>query len=265
MALLDLSAAFDTCDHRILLSRLETQFHISGSALSWFASYLNNRSQRVKINNTLSDPVDLVTGFPQGSGWGPQAYSKYVGPLGDLLRLLEVLYHLFADDTQLLKPLNPNCPSSQSQAFACLEHTIAEVSSWMTTNKLKMNESKTEFIIFGTRKQVSKVQQNSINVGGDTIGAKRHVRNLGAMFDTELKMNEHVSQVLKSGYFQLRQLRVIRKCLTPMSLKILVHASIISRLDYANALLYGIAEYQKNGLQRLQNFVVRLKQATVVM
>ena len=118
MALLDLSAAFDTCDHRILLSRLETQFRISGSALDWFRSYLRNRSQRVKIKNSLSDPVELVTGFPQGSGWGPQAYSKYVGPLGDLLRLLNVLYHLFADDTQLLKSLNPSCLDSQVRAFS---------------------------------------------------------------------------------------------------------------------------------------------------
>ena len=129
MALLDLSAAFDTCDHRILLSRLETQFRISGSALDWFGSYLRNRSQRVKIKNSLSDPVELITGFPQGSGWGPQAYSKYDGPLGDLLRLLNVLYHLFADDTQLLKSLNPSCLDSQVRAFSCLENTISEVAS----------------------------------------------------------------------------------------------------------------------------------------
>ena len=69
---------------------------------------------------------------------------------------------------------------------------------------------------------------------------------------------EHVSQVIKSGYFQLRQLRVIRKCLTPTALKILVHASVISRLDYANALLYGIAENQITRLQRLQNYAGRL-------
>ena len=74
MALLDLSAAFDTCNQHILLSRLETQFHVSGSALTWFSSYLNNRSQRVKIKDSLSDPVKLVTGFPQGSGWGPRLF-----------------------------------------------------------------------------------------------------------------------------------------------------------------------------------------------
>ena len=87
IALLDLSAAFDTCNHNILLFRLENDFHISGQALTWFKSYLTERTQRVKINETLSDPVELETGFPQGSGWGSQAYSKYVDPLGELLRL----------------------------------------------------------------------------------------------------------------------------------------------------------------------------------
>ena len=112
--------------------------------------------------------------------------------------------------------------------------------------------------MFGTRKQVSKVRKSSIIIGGDTIGAKKCVRNLGSMFDEELKMTEHVSHVLKVGYFQLRQLRMIRKYLTPMALKILVHASVISRIDYANALLYGIAETQLNRLQRLQNCAARL-------
>ena len=258
MALLDLSAAFDTCNHDILLSRLETEFNISGTALAWFRSYLSDRTQRVKINDSLSDPVKLLTGFPQGSGWGPQAYSKYVGPLGQLLRLLEVIYHLFADDTQLLKPLNPHNLSSQSMAFSRLEDTISQVAAWMTRNKLKMNESKTEFIIFGTRQQVSKVQQSAICVGGASIKAKKCVRNLGSMFDSELKMSDHVSHVIKVGYFQLRQLRAIWKFLTPMALKVLVHACIISRIDYANALLYGIAETQINRLQRLQNCAARM-------
>ena len=122
----------------------------------------------------------------------------------------------------------------------------------------KLNESKTEFIIFGTRQQLSKVRQNSINVGGDRIVAKRSVRNLGSMFDAELKMTDHVSHVLKVGYFNLRQLRTIRKYLTPMAIKILIHASVISRIDYANALLHGIPETQLSRLQRLQNCAARL-------
>ena len=124
----------------------------------------------------------------------------------------------------------------------------------MTENKLKMNESKTEFIIFGTKKQLSKVRQSSIKVGGDSIEAKSVVRNLGSMFDSELKMTNHVNHVLKVCYFQLRQLRTIRKYLTPSALKILIHASVISLLTT----LYGIAETQLDRLQRLQNYAARI-------
>ena len=117
-----------------------------------FRSYLDNRAQRAKIDNSLSDPIYLETGFPQGSGWGPKVYSKYVGPLGHLLRLLQVPYQEFTDDTQLLKPLNPN--SLDSRGFLSIENTISGVAAWITQNKLKLKESKTRFIMFGTRKQV---------------------------------------------------------------------------------------------------------------
>ena len=111
----------------------------------------------VKINNNLSDPVRLATGFRQGSGWGPQAYGKYVGPLGELLRLLDILYHLFADDTQLYTTLHPNNIQPQLSAFSFIEDAIGKDSRWMTRNKLKFKESKTEFMILGTRNQIKKV------------------------------------------------------------------------------------------------------------
>ena len=112
----------------ILHFRLENYFHISGQALTWFNSYLTEMTQRVKINETLSDPVELET----GSGWGPQAYSKYVGPLDELLRILQLLYHPFADDTQLLKSLNPNSVDAQVLALQYMYNAISEVSKWMT-------------------------------------------------------------------------------------------------------------------------------------
>ena len=84
------------------------------------------------------------------------------------------------------------------------------------------------------------------------------MRNLGSMFDTELKRTEHVSHVLKIGYFQLRQLRVTRKHLMPVAAKISIHASVISRLDNAKTFHYGIAETKLNRLHRLQNDAARV-------
>ena len=94
-----------------------------------------------------------------------------------------MLYHLIADDTQLLKLLNPNSVDTQVLALQYMENAISEVSKCMTENKLKLNESKTEFIFFGTGKQMQKMQHSAISIGGELIEAKPCVRNLGAYFD----------------------------------------------------------------------------------
>ena len=85
LALLDLSAAFDTLDHPILLQRLETTFGISGTVLHWFASYLEGREQSVKVDNVLSSPSPLRFGVPQGSVLGPILFTLYSQPLSDLI------------------------------------------------------------------------------------------------------------------------------------------------------------------------------------
>ena len=258
LALLDLSAAFDTCNHSILLHRLEFDFHISDCALEWFRSYLAQREQMVKIGDAVSDPVPLETGFRQGSGLGTRFYNNYTRPLGDLLRLLKVLFHLFADDSQLYVKVNPSNQQEQQTATRHLEYSIGRVENWMTSNKLKLNQAKTEFVMFGTKPQIKKMTVKSINVGNEVIPVKQHVRNLGAHFDVELKMGSHVNEIVKAGYYHLRQLRAIRRYLTQNATKVLVHASILSRLDYGNALLYGIPEGHLNKLQKLQNSAARL-------
>ena len=101
LLLLDLSAAFDTVSHTILLNRLQKRVGITGGALRWFQSYLENMKQFVRINNKNSKPVDLKYGVPQGSVLGPVLFSLYTLPLADLLKEHGVEYHLYADDTQI--------------------------------------------------------------------------------------------------------------------------------------------------------------------
>ena len=104
---LDLSAAFDTIDHNILLSRLEHVLGLHGTALQWFSSYLSNRTQTVSINNLKSDPAPVPCGVPQGSVPGPVLFVLYTTLLSDVIERHSIHNHSFADDTQLRKSAPP--------------------------------------------------------------------------------------------------------------------------------------------------------------
>jgi hypothetical protein len=99
LVLLDLSAAFDTIDHSILLTRLVNNFGVIGSALSLLSSYLNGRSQSVSIGNHTSPSSPLIIGVPQGSVLGPFIFCLYTSPLSQIFSNSPLSYHLYADDT----------------------------------------------------------------------------------------------------------------------------------------------------------------------
>ena len=101
MLLLDISAAFDTVYHYILLSRLSSRFGIGGTALEWFRSYLSDRTQFVNVNGSMSERHVLQFGVPQGSVLGPLLYSLYTSPLSDIAIKHGLSFHFYADDTQL--------------------------------------------------------------------------------------------------------------------------------------------------------------------
>jgi hypothetical protein len=106
LVLLDLSAAFDSIDHSILIDRLKNYIGLSDSAVLLIKSYLR-RQQSVSVNSIMSDPAQLTTGVPQGSVLGPLFFTMYILPLKDFLSRSGINYHVYADDTQLYMTIDP--------------------------------------------------------------------------------------------------------------------------------------------------------------
>ena len=256
MVMLDLSAAFDTIDHEKLLDRLEHHFGITGTPLMWVRSYLTDRYQSVCINSETSDPVLLAFGVPQGSVMGPKKYTMYTKPLGAIIQQHGLHYHFYADDTQLYLAFKPNDDSVQADAMTKIKACIQDIQIWMVENLLKLNDDKTEVMIFHPKQ--THVNDISLSVGDAELSPKASVRNLGVMLDSTLTMCEQVQAICRSGYAQLRNIGHIRRYLTTGATKTMVNSLLTSRLDYCNALLHGLPHKTLSKLQVLQNTAARI-------
>ena len=258
LVLLDLSAAFDTVDHKILLKTLQMKLGVCGSALSWFKSYLEGRSQRICIKETLSRSFDLKWGVPQGSCLGPLLFTIYSSDLFSLLESHLPTAHAYADDTQLYLSFSPSDGTGELDAVTAIENCIRDIRQWMCVRKLMLTDDKTEFLLVGTRKQLTKVSIDGVRVGDYNISPSPSVRNLGTWFDPHLDMDVHITKTCSSAFYYLYNIRHIRKYLYRSSTETLIHAFITSRLDYCNSLLYGLPKYQLSKLQRVMNASARL-------
>ena len=118
--------------------------------MAWFASYLSNRQQSIKIGKAVSSPRHLPDVIPKGSVLGPQLFSIYTQPLQNLIQRCGMSFHLYADDTQLYLAFDPKSPNSITNMSQILSNCTAEINAWMDSHFLKLNSDKTELVIITT-------------------------------------------------------------------------------------------------------------------
>ncbi len=253
LVLLDLTAAFDTVDHEILISRLDQWVGIRGVALEWFRSYLANRTFCVSLGDSVSSSAPLSCGVPQGSVLGPLLFSLYLLPLGSIIRKHGVSFHCYADDSQIYVPLKKNDTDSVTALLKCLD----DIKAWMAFNFLNFNDNKTEVMFFGGTSGTPLPDLGSL-----TQYMKPTITNLGVKMDPDLKLDSQIRSVIKSNFFHLRQLAEIKPILPRQHFETVIHAFVTTRLDCCNALYVGVSASVISQLQMVQNAAARLLTGT---
>ncbi len=192
LVLLDLSAAFDTIDHDILIDRLQNYTGIQGQALRWFRSYLSDRYHFVYLNRESSQLSPVKYGVPQGSVLGPLLFSIYMLSLGNIIREYGISFHCYADDTQLYISTRPDETYKLSKLTECVKN----VKDWMTNNFLLLNSDKTEILLIGPKNSTQNLLDYNLQLDGCPVTSSK-VKNLGVILDSNLSFENHFPMLQK--------------------------------------------------------------------
>lgn len=241
LCMLDLSAAFDSVDHDLLLCKLSANLGIRDNVLKWFKSYLADRYQRVTFQGEESVFVKMSSGVPQGSVLGPILFLLYSGEVLDLILSHGLFVHAYADDLQIYGHADRK---SIADLKSMISSCVSSVHDWMCSNRLKLNPSKTEVILLGSKLKYSDFYSGSIEICGSVINFSNTVRSLGVILDNDLSLTAHVNSIVRSSYATLRQLWHIRPSITFDVARNLACSFIHSRLDYCNSVLAGLKTMQ---------------------
>ena len=252
LILLDLSAAFDTVVHSLLLKDCKA-IGIEDDALEYIRSYLEDRTYCVQIGKSFSKVKHLERGVPQGSVLGPILFCIYTIELSRLLAKHGVCFKLFADDTQFYLTLSDVVNVEEK-----IGNLMRDIGKWMEMKQLKLNENKTECLVVGKHKDLASLDISRLNINNNTMVVSSEVKDLGVQVDCNLSFKSQINQTVKIAAYHLRNIAFVRKYLDEKTTKMLIHNHVINKLDYCNSLYYGLPNYLLRKLQLIMNRAARL-------
>ena len=157
---------------------------------------------------------------------GPLLFIIYASKLFKVVEHHLPNAHCFADDTHLYLSFKPDDTTNQDEAIHAMNKCIDDIRNWMIKDRLMINDDKTEFLLIGTRQQLSKINDCRITVGDVNINPVSCVRNLGSWFDNKLCMSTHITKACNAAFYHLHNIRRIKRYLSRDSLLTLIHAFI---------------------------------------
>ena len=236
---------------------LDKELGIRGTALQWYKSFLQGRTQKVKVGETYSDEMTLDFGVAQGSILGPPLFNAYTRTFPGRVKVtVKFTVEGYADDHQLLKQFNI---VFQFEVLGeGIENCFREIDSWMKEYFLKLNPSKTKIMIVAPPSIREKIIIKGTFINGQCIRFVDCAKNLVVLLDSELSMTAQINKVVASCFSTIRLFSRIKYFLITEQLNTLVCAMIFSTLDYCNVLYYGLNSKIIQKMQRVQNCAARL-------